>query len=135
VRLAPEGRDRLLKLAYAEAMGLVSSKASGANAATVVAHLSTRTNFEPLHSAKAANSAKGATAGEVLSVADMEKKLVEIAEITPQDYQKLMTDRAAAVQGYLLQSGKVETNRIAIAASKPVDASFQGSNCVNLTLQ
>jgi urease gamma subunit len=135
IRLAPEDRDRLVKLAYAEAMGLVSSKASGARAATVVAHLMTRTNFEPLRAVKVANAGKGAPAGEVVSVADMEKKLIEIAEITPQDYQKLMGDRAAAVQSYLLQSGKVETNRIAIAASKTVDASFQGSTRVDLTLQ
>jgi hypothetical protein len=65
----------------------------------------------------------------------MEKKLVELSDITPQDYQKLMGDRAAAVQSYLLQSGKVETNRITVAASKPVDASFHGSNRVDLTLQ
>ena len=135
VRLAPEDRDRLLKLAYAEAMGLVSSRASGARAETVVAHLTTRTNFEPLRSAKVAGPGKGAPAGGVVSVADMEKKLIELAEITPEDYKKLMDDRAAAVQNYLLQSGKVETNRITVAASKPVDASFQGSSRVDLTLQ
>jgi len=135
IRLAPEDRDRLLKLAYAEAMGLVSSKASGARAETVVAHLMTRTNFEPLHPVKAANQGKGTAAGEVVSVADMEKKLIEIADITPEDYKKLMDSRAAAVQSYLLQSGKVETNRIAIAASKTVDASFHGSTRVDLTLQ
>jgi hypothetical protein len=39
------------------------------------------------------------------------------------------------VQSYLLPSGKVETNRITIATSKPVDASFHGSNRVDLTLQ
>ena len=135
IRLAPEDRDRLVKLAYAEAMGLVSSKASGASAENVVAHLTTRTNFEALHSVKVANAANGRPAAEVVTAADMEKKLVEVADITPQDYQKLMGDRAAAVQGYLLQSGKVENNRIAIAASKPVDASFRGSNRADLTLQ
>jgi hypothetical protein len=135
IRLAPEDRERLLKLAYAEAMGLVSSKASGENADRVVAHLTTRTNFEPLHAVKVANQGKGAAAGEVVSVADMEKKLIEMAEITPEDYKKLMDDRAAAVRNYLLQSGKVETNRITVAASKTVDASFQGSHRVDLTLQ
>jgi uncharacterized protein involved in outer membrane biogenesis len=135
IRLAPEDRDRLLKLAYAEGMGLVSSKASGANADRVVAHLMARTNFEPLHAAKVANAGKGTPASEVVSVADMEKKLIEIAEITPEDYRKLMDGRAAAVQSYLLQSGKVETNRIAVAASKAVDASFHGSTRVDLTLQ
>ena len=51
VRLTPEDRERLLKLAYAEAMGFVSSKASAANASTVLAHLSTRQNFGPLRKA------------------------------------------------------------------------------------
>ena len=65
----------------------------------------------------------------------MEKKLIEIAGITPEDYKKLMDGRAAAVQSYLLQSGKVETNRITIAASKTVDASYQRRDPVDLTLQ
>jgi len=35
----------------------------------------------------------------------------------------------------VLQSGKVEQDRLTIAASKTVDASFQGLNRANLTLQ
>jgi hypothetical protein len=138
VRLTPEDRERLLKLAYAEAVGLVSSKASSSRAETVVAHLTTRQNFEPLHKTKAAESTGaplgGAPSGAV-SVADMEAKLIELTEITPDDFKKLMDDRAATVQGYLLQSGKVEPERLTITASKTVDASFQGSNRVNLALQ
>ena len=135
VRLTPEDRQRLVKLAYAEAMGLVSSRASGARAATVLAHLQTKTNFEPLRPVKGAEQAKGEATGGVVSVADMEKKLVEVTEVTPNDFKKLMDDRAAAVQSYLLQSGKVEPGRLTVVASKTVDASFQGSNRVNLTLQ
>src|SRR5208283_670717 len=131
VRLTPEDRQRLVKLAYAEAMGLVSSKASAARADTVIAHLQTKTNFEPLHPAKSAQQASGG----VVSLADMETKLIEVADITPDDFRKLMDHRADAVQGYLLQSGKVTPERITIAASKAVDASYQGSNRVNLTLQ
>jgi hypothetical protein len=134
VRLTPEDRERLLKLAYAEAVGLVSSKASSARAETVVAHLTTRQNFVPLHKMKSAGS-KGAAPSGAVSLADMEAKLIELAEVTPGDFKKLMDDRAATVQGYLLQSGKVEAERIAVAASKTVDASFQGSNRVSLTLQ
>jgi uncharacterized protein involved in outer membrane biogenesis len=130
VRLMPEDRERLVKLAYAEAMGLVSSKATAAGASTVLAHLTTKQNFEPLHKTKSAEQAKGP-----VSPADMEAKLLELTEITPNDFKKLMDDRATAVQGYLLQSGKVEAARITIAASRAIDASFQGSNRVNLTLQ
>jgi uncharacterized protein involved in outer membrane biogenesis len=135
VRLTPEDRNRLIKLAYAEAMGLVSSKASSARAETVLAHLQTKTNFEPLHPVKSAEQAKGGAPGGVVSLADMEAKLIEVTEVTPDDFKKLMDDRAAAVQSYLLQSGKVEQERLTVAASKTVDASFQGANRVNLTLQ
>jgi len=131
VRLTPEDRQRLIKLAYAEAMGLVSSKAPATRAETVIAHLQTKTNFEPLHPTK---SAQQASSGAV-SLADMEAKLIEVADITPDDYKKLMDHRAGAVQGYLLQSGKVTPERITVTASKTVDASYQGSSRANLTLQ
>jgi hypothetical protein len=135
VRLAPEDRERLLKLAYAEATGLVSSKASAASASTVLTHLMTKQNFEPLHRTKGVDQSKDTTAKEPVSPADMEVKLLELTEITPDDFKTLMDARATAVQGYLLQSGKVTPERVALVASKAVDASFQGLNRVNLTLQ
>lgn len=135
VRLAPEDRERLVKLAYAEAMGLVSSKASAAGASTVLAHLTTRTNFEPLRKTGSADQSKDAAPKGPVSLADMEAKLLELTEITPDDFKKLMDERAAAVQSYLLQSGKVTPERLTTVASKTVDASFQGSNRANLTLQ
>jgi hypothetical protein len=135
VRLAPEDRGRLLKLAYAEAMGLVSSKASATVASTVLAHLTTRQNFEPLHKTKNADESKGATPKGPVNLADMEAKLLELTEITPDDFKKLMEARAATVQSYLLQSGKVTPERLTMVAPKTIDASFQGSNRVNLTLQ
>jgi hypothetical protein len=135
VRLVPEDRERLIKLAYAEAMGLVSSKASATGASTVLAHLTTRQNFEPLHKTKGTDQSKDATAEAPVSPADMEAKLLELTEITPDDYKKLMDARAGVVQSYLLQSGKVTSERLTIIAPKMVDASFQGSNRANLTLQ
>jgi hypothetical protein len=135
VRLAPEDRERLLKLAYAEATGLVSSKASAAGAATVLAHLTTQQNFVPLRKVKSADQSKDASPKGPVSPADMEAKLLELTEVTPDDFKKLMDDRAAAVQSYLLQSGKVTPERLTLVAPKTVDASFQGSNRVNLTLQ
>jgi uncharacterized protein involved in outer membrane biogenesis len=135
VRLAPKDRERLVKLAYAEAMGLVSSKASAAGASTVLAHLATKQNFEALHKIKSTDQSKDATAAAPVSPADMEAKLLELTEITPDDFKKLMDARAAAIQSYLLQSGKVTLERLTIVASKTVDSSFQGSNRANLTLQ
>jgi hypothetical protein len=138
VRLTTEDHDRLIKLAYAEAMGLVSSKASNARAETVVAHLTTKTNFEPLHKVAPPPQAKrgdGATPAVAMTPADMETKLIELTEITPDDFKKLMNERAIAVQSYLLQSGKVTPERLSLAEPKTVDASFQGSSRVNLSLQ
>jgi hypothetical protein len=138
VRLTPEDRERLIKLAYAEALGLVSSKASSAQAETVVAHLTTKTNFEPLHKLKPPPQASNATntpPPAAVTPAEMEAKLVELTEITPDDFKKLMQERAAVVQGYLLQSGKVATERLTLVEPKLVDASFQGSSRVNLSLQ
>ena len=135
VRLAPEDRERLVKLAYAEAMGLVSSKATATGASTVLAHLATKQNFEPLRKNKSADQSKDMTPKGPVGPADMEVKLLELTEITSDDFKKLMDERAIAVQSYLLQSGKVTPERLTTVAPKTVDASFQGSNRVNLTLQ
>ena len=135
VRLAPEDRERLVKLAYAEAMGLVSSKATATGASTVLAHLTTKQNFEPLRKNKSADQSKDMTPKGPVGPADMEVKLLELTEITSDDFKKLMDECAIAVQSYLLQSGKVTPERLTTVAPKTVDASFQGSNRVNLTLQ
>lgn len=125
--------DRLLKLAYAEAAGLVSARATGSRKDTVLAHLQAKQNFRPLHQSA---GAAGATAGSVgtLTVADMEKFVVAKTEITPAEFATLMQERADKVQAYLLQTGKVTADRLTVAAPKPVDASSQGQSRVNLTL-
>lgn len=132
VRLTPEDHDRLLKVAYAEAVGLVSSKGSDPSRASVTAHLMTKQNFVALRQVKAGDELKNAPLGGAVSLADMEAKWLELAPITPEDFKKLMDDRAAAVQGYLLQSGKVEPARITVIASKTTEG---GTNRANLTLQ
>ncbi|HUI07279.1 MAG TPA: DUF748 domain-containing protein [Verrucomicrobiae bacterium] len=137
VQLAPPDRDRLLKLAYAEAAGLVSARASGSRQETVLAHLEAHQNFGPLHPAANPGGVSGAgqPSGNALTLADMEKFLIEKTTITPADFAALMQDRATKVQQYLLQTGQVTADRLTIVAPKPVDASFQGQSRVNLTLQ
>jgi len=137
VRLTPEDRKRLIELAYAEAMGLVSSNASRARTETVLSHLTTKTNFKPLHPVEASTHA-GSTAGAsgaVATPADMEAKLIELTEVAPDDFKKLMEARATAVQSYLLQSGKVAPEKLSLVEPKLVDASFKGASRVNLSLQ
>ncbi len=133
ILLEPADRERLLKLAYAEAAGLVSARASGSSKETVLAHLQAKQNFVALRKAAGASGAT-AGAGGTLTVADMEKFVIAKTEITPADFAALMQERANKVQGYLLQTGKVTADRLTVAAPKPVDASFQGQSRVNLAL-
>jgi hypothetical protein len=134
VRLEPTDRERLLKLAYAEAAGLVSARASDARKETVLAHLEARQNFDALRKAKGGGT-PGAKTGAALTVGDMEKFLIEKTEIPPAEFAGLMRERANKVQAYLLQTGKVTADRLTVAAPKPVDASFRGQSRVNLSLQ
>jgi hypothetical protein len=138
VVLDPQDHDRLMKLAYAQAMGLVSANgsASGEQSA-VLEHLTTRQNFGPLRPAAPPPTAQAGAAGPTgaVTVADMEKYLQEKAVITPADFQQLMQDRANKVQAYLLQTGKVTADRISVAAPKVVDAAYQGHSRADLGLQ
>ena len=134
VLLEPRDRERLLKLAYAEAAGLVSARASGSRKEAVLAHLTTKQNFTPLRQAAGATG-PGVKAAGALTVVDMEKFLIEKTEIIPADFAALMQERATKVQEYLLQTGKMAADRLTIATPKPVDATFQGQSRVNLSLQ
>lgn len=133
ILLEPADRERLLKLAYAEAAGLVSARASGSRKETVLAHLQAKQNFEAVRKAAGAGG-PGAKDGGTLTVADMEKFVITKTEITPAEFAALMQERANKVQAYLLQTGKVTADRLTIAAPKPVDAFFQGQSRVNLGL-
>ena len=137
VKLEAPDRERLLKLAYAEAAGLLSVRAPGASKDTVLAHLETQQNFEPLHAAAGAAAVPGGAqpSANALNVPDMEKFLIAKAEITPADYATLMQERATKAQEYLLQTRKVAADRLTLVAPKPVDASYRGQSRVNLTLQ
>jgi len=134
VVLAPADHDRLLKVAYAQAMGLVSANGSPSGDQSVLEHLTTRQNFEPLRPAVPPPGAPAAPTGAV-SVADMEKYLVAKAVIAPADFQQLMQDRANKVQAYLLQTGKVAADRMTVAPPKAVDASYKGQSRADLGLQ
>jgi hypothetical protein len=131
--LEPADHDRLLKLSYAEAAGLVSARATGSRKEAVLAHLAAKQNFVALRKSATATGAT-ATGGGTLTVADMEKFVIAKTEITPAEFAALMQERASKVQAYLLQTGKVTADRLTVAAPKPVDASFQGQSRVNLAL-
>ncbi|HWF20081.1 MAG TPA: hypothetical protein VG754_12485, partial [Verrucomicrobiae bacterium] len=73
------------------------------------------------------------TAAEIL-IADMETQLVQKIEITDDDLRELMKQRAAKVQAYLLQDGKITAERLFITAPKPIGGSEKGTDRVNMTL-
>ncbi len=136
VVLDPQDHDRLMKLAYAQATGLVSANGSGARQQSLLEHLTTRQNFGPLRPAAPPPAAAGAAEPTgAVTVADMEKYLLAKTVITPADFQQLMQDRANKVQAYLLQTGKVTAERVSVAAPKVVDAAYQGHNRADLALQ
>ncbi len=64
----------------------------------------------------------------------MEKALLNSISITDSDFETLATDRAKAVRAYILQSGKVEANRLFLAEIQPGNVKAQGSR-VYLQLQ
>ena len=123
ILLEPADRERLMKLAYAEAAGLLSARASGWRKEAVLAHLTAKQNFEPLR--KKETESPAAT----LTVADMEKFLIEKADVTQADFAALMQERAAKVQAYLLQTGKITGDRLSAGAAS------QGQSRANLSLQ
>ena len=135
IRLEPEDRDRMVKLAYAQAAGLIATKGPGTGESTVLSHLTTKQNFEPLREAQSGSRATPSEPTAALTVADMEKFLIEKAGITQADFQQLMQARTDKVQAYLLQTGKVTADRISAATPKTVDASYQGRSRANLALQ
>jgi len=67
-------------------------------------------------------------------LADMTARLLQKIEITDDDFRALMNQRAAKVQAYLLNSGKVGAERLFITAPKPIGGSLKGEDRVNLSL-
>lgn len=65
---------------------------------------------------------------------DMEDQLAARINITSDDFRELMQKRANRVQAYLLQTEKVTGDRLFVTAPKTINASFEGQDRANLTL-
>jgi Domain of Unknown Function (DUF748) len=65
---------------------------------------------------------------------DMEDQLAAKIEITDDDFHELMQKRANQVQAYLLQTGKVTGDRLFVTTPKAINASFEGQDRANLSL-
>ena len=164
VNLDPDERERLVKKMYKTQIGAYQPSQAGTNQAGLnpetarLAALLAVTAPEPsqLHGAvflsKNAPKKKTKTAqpqtGEVaatgapavpltrdqLELQDMEDQLAQRIDITSDDFRELMQKRANRVQAYLLQTGKVGGDRLFVTAPKAVNASFEGQDRANLTL-
>ncbi len=163
VNLDPDERERLVKKMYKAQIGEYQpsqlTNSAGLNPETArLAALLAVTAPEPsqLHGAvflrKNAPKRKTTTpqpqAGEVaatrapavpltrdqLEQEDMEDQLAARIDITSDDFRELMQKRANRVQAYLLQTGKVTGDRLFVTAPKAVNASFEGQDRANLTL-
>jgi len=127
VVLEPQDRERLLKLTYAETAGLVSANATATSRDTALAHINARQNFEP--GRKAAPTGPARPAAGSLTPGDMQKFIVEKTAITQADFAALTQERAAKVQTYLLQTGRVAADRLSVGAPS------RDWSRVNLSLQ
>jgi hypothetical protein len=157
ITLAPEERAGWLKKAYAEALstgeitaalsrtnlsGSISNQAPAVSLATALALAGRSTGTERgasvlmRQSGKSQSQVDGGPAGPsatgavptTRSPADqMEILLLSSIPIGENDYQALASARAQAVRQYILQTGKVEGERLFLVESQPGGVKSQGS--------
>ena len=65
---------------------------------------------------------------------EMEQKLLPLYTATDEELHGLIQLRAQAVQKFLLDSGKVEAERLFLVAPKPLDPNAKGTPRVNFSL-
>jgi hypothetical protein len=155
VTLTPEERAHWVKKLYSEALskGELKPPEPGANSATAPGESPTPAGVQGGQAAaarlrlpEAKESEKGATllleqrtAPMVLAAPEpgkaktagatdpMERALVDNIAVTDDDFAALATDRAKAAREYLLQNGKVESQRVFITEKSSGRAKNQGS--------
>ena len=74
------------------------------------------------------------TVVQIVSLGEMESRLIGQIQVTDDDLRDLMVARAKKVQGALLNSGKVGAERLFLLAPKKFDETFKGEMRVNLSL-
>src|SRR5690606_11608358 len=114
VRLTPEDRARLIPIAFARRFGAGPSREAPAG--------------------DTSSSASPDSQAPVLSVEQMERRLIETERIEPADLQKLAAERATAVQAFLTTAIGLEPERVSIA-SDDTDNPGKGESRVTFRLQ
>jgi hypothetical protein len=82
----------------------------------------------------AAAGGTNAAPGSALTPEQMEAALLAGIQITPDDLRALMVARSRSVQAALVNSGKVEGERMDVLSPKPIDPAAKGQPRVNLAL-
>jgi hypothetical protein len=118
VPLTPEEIQDFMKAAYTVAFspGAVAARpaAESTNAASRDVRVLREVKVEPDATAKGATALMRKTEAIPANVApvDIEAQLLQAIEITQDDFDQLMADRAKRVKEYILQTGKVEPERV-----------------------
>ena len=136
VALTADERPRWLKKLYAEAVangevvpeGAKTNAASSTAGARSVPNQAPAQRTDPLHGGAALmegvktsptpdlTKATGAGKPKRVAIADaMEQALMDVIQITESDFRALAAERAKSVHEYLVQSGKVEKERLILA--------------------
>ena len=134
ITLTPEERAAWVKKLYGEAMGkgVINAAfiAANTNLAAIAAHIKSAsaenekgatilmeglpaTTPQPAQAATATQPAK-----PVVSADPKELLLMATIPVTDNDFQELAADRAKAVRAYLLQTGKVEAERLFLTENR-----------------
>ena len=70
----------------------------------------------------------------VITLPEMEAKLLERVKVEENELRELMQKRSQSVQAFLLKTEKVTAERLFIITPKPIDAAYRGESKVNLLL-
>ena len=137
--LTPEQHTDWVKTLYSEAVGkgVINAAfiAANTNLIAIAAQIPSRsgktekdaTLLMQRSSATAPKSSKAAPAKAATSADPMETMLMATIPVNDADFQALADERAKAVRAYLLQTGKVEAERLFLAENKTGGVKSDGS--------
>lgn len=128
VNLTAEDRARLLPRAFAKRFGTPAGTSTNLANPTPAAPATVAETPPP------APIQLGSPPGPALSVAEMERRLVETTRVEPQELVELAAQRALSVQKFLTQAPALDAQRVLIVSDDP-DNPGEGKSRVTFRLQ
>lgn len=127
-----------MQLAFAEKRKQAQeakAKVEVKNEASKVAAKAEPTKTElPKTSETTTTAAPAVTPVTVITLAEMEAKLLERVTVEESELRELMQQRAQSVQSFLLKTEKVTAERLFIITPKPIDEAYRGQSKADLLL-